>query len=180
MGFVARIKFLALAIRRDGKNLSGIARGDIQSSVLVHDQVPNIFRLGIEEDRGLARRCYLVHFSVRRCADEQISRGVQSDGLSRQLRGFKHAGRFPGGIDAQDLGVGSARGVRFPLVGANLQQEGQAGVGKFGEARGQKNFAVAAQRHSLGCALIEIVVRGLPPPSRVFGKRGRRQGKHGR
>ena len=178
MSFLAGIKDLPLAIRGDGENLPGVAGGDVNGSVLVHGQVPNVLRLRIEEDRGLASGRHFVNFAVGRSAHEKIAGGIDRKGLGRQFRRFKHAGGFAARVDSQHFRVRAARRVQVALgIGPNLQEISEVGVGKFGEARRQKHFAVAAQCHAFRRPFVILFKSSLPPPAGVFGKHRRGNGK---
>jgi len=178
MSFLAGIKDLPLAIRGDGENLPGVAGGDVNGSVLVHGQVPNVLRLRIEEDRGLASGRHFVNFAVGRSAHEKIAGGIDRKGLGRQFRRFKHAGGFAARVDSQHFRVRAARRVQVALgIGPNLQEISEVGVGKFGEARRQKHFAVAAQCHAFRRPFVILFKSSLPPPAGVFGQRWRGNGQ---
>src|SRR5215471_4770279 len=56
VGLFAGIKDLALAIRRDRENLSGIAGGYVHGSIFIHGKVPNVFGLRVVKNGGLAAR----------------------------------------------------------------------------------------------------------------------------
>ena len=173
MSFFAGIKNLALAVRRDRENLSGVAGRYVKRSVLIGDNVPDVFHFRVEKNGRLACRGDFIYFSVRRGAYEQISRGIERQGLCGQFRGFEHTCGFAGCVNAQHLCVRTSRRVKISFgIRSRFQEIAEIGVGKFGEARREENFSVAAQCHALGGAFVKIFEGGLTPPACMFGDSG--------
>ena len=134
------------------------------------------FVFGSKKTEDWPRGRHFVDFSVGRSADEQISGGIEGERLGRQFGGFEYAGRLAAGVDSQHFRVRAARRVEISLrIGANLEEIREVGVRKFREPRGEKHFAVTAQRDAFGRPFVKFFKRGLPPPARVFGERGRPQ-----
>src|SRR5258708_13130819 len=78
--FVAGVKEFALAIGGDGEDLAFVTSGDVESSVGCECEVPDIFRLGIEENGFFAGSGDAVNLAISRSADLHTAFTVQHVG----------------------------------------------------------------------------------------------------
>src|SRR3981081_2461439 len=103
MRFVARVEKFAFAAGIYVENLTFIASGHVESAVGGKSKVPDIFCLGIEEERFFAGGRNAINLSVRRSAHIKIALRVESDGLRGKIGGFKNCGGLSGSIKAKNF-----------------------------------------------------------------------------
>ena len=119
----------------------------------------------------------LVDFAVRRSRHVEIIVLVERQRLRREFLGFEGGGHLSGGIDPHHFGIGAAGGVEVSFrVQPQRPEIGEVGVGERREFRRQDDLAVAAQRHAMSGAPVEILEIRLAPETRVFGGSRRRPG----
>jgi hypothetical protein len=90
MGFVAGVEEFALAVGRNGEDLSFIASGDEERAVGSKGEIPDVFGLGIEEDGLFASGGDAIDLAVGRRGYVERAFGVEGDGLGDEIGGFKN------------------------------------------------------------------------------------------
>src|SRR5262249_46208706 len=85
VSFIAGIEQLTLAVRCNCEDLSFVTSRDIQRAVRTEFEVPDVFALGVEENRLFPCRRNAVNLAVRRRAHIERASAIEGDGLSRKF-----------------------------------------------------------------------------------------------
>src|SRR5262249_51419107 len=115
MSFIAVVEDFAFSVRRDGKDLTLIARSNVERSVGRESNVPDVLGFRIEKDRFLAARRNTVNLTVGRGADIQHALVVESDGLSRKFARLKYRGWLAAGVEFENFRWRTTRRVGCAL-----------------------------------------------------------------
>ena len=83
--FISLIEKLALAVRRDRKNLTIVSGSGEEDALRVYRESPDIFRFRVKEYRFLSFGSDFVNFAVRRSADVEIIVRIEGDRLRREF-----------------------------------------------------------------------------------------------
>ena len=156
--------------------MSFVAGGDKERAIRGKSKIPNVFGLGIEEDRLFARRRDTVNLAVGRSSDIECAFSVEGDSLRNQIGGLENGrGLAAVAIEAKNFRGRAACGVERAL-GVDSQGPEIRGisVGNQREPWRELESAVAANGDAVGTAFQEVIVGSLAPGAGVLGAERRR------
>src|SRR5215469_3363459 len=103
MRFIAVIEKLALALRRDRKNLALVSGGHIEGAIRAEGEIPDVLGLGIEENRFLARAGDPIYLAIGRGGYVERAFGVKSNRLRGEIVRFKNCRGLTAVVETKNL-----------------------------------------------------------------------------